>query len=272
MTLGALNPLLRPHLQVLGDHFGGEGDTPFAVQRVDLAGGRAAILVSLLNEGDPIILVTNGDQLEWSSPFPLVGLDEPLIRLALAPGPEGGIALFGFAPSKHVLDERIWTRDGKTKTDHEIGTMGACDALSASFSDTFGWVVACASSTGTRAQRIAPDGSTLWGSEGSAVGEQNAAGPPTIVFDSPATWCLVQRAKKADADHLLASRFDDKAQLLWENPVDIGVPRGRDRAERIDAAASQGGGVSVELPGGLAGSRAKTAEIAADGVVRLVAP
>ena len=126
---------------------------------------------------------------------------------------------------------------------------------------------------GTRAQRLAPEGTASWGSTGAAVGEPNAVGPATIVFDTPATWVLVQRAKKADADHLLAGRFDAKAQPLWESSADIGVPGSMHRAERIEVTALQDGdGVRVEIPSGLVGSRAKAADITTDGNVRPAAP
>jgi hypothetical protein len=268
MLLGVLNPLLHPYLQVLGDHFGGEGQTPFAVQRVDLAGGRRALLVSRANETDPLLLVSEGAQLIWSKGQPLVGLGEPLVHPALTPGSDGGVALFVYSTSSHSVQARTWKRDGTASADHRVLSMEGCDALSAACGEIFGWIVVCVLPSATRAQRLTPDGATPWGDAGAAVGVPS--GPPTIVFDTPGTWMLVATAKKGDQDHLLAFRYDARGQPLWPDAADIGVVHATSRGVRPSAALTSSGAVRIDLPGGVAGSHANAADVDSAGAVHLI--
>jgi hypothetical protein len=273
MLLGVLNPLLHPHLEVLGNHFGGEGEEPLAVQRLELAGKRAALLVSRQNGDDPILLLTDHDRLAWSKPFPVAGLPPTRGHLALAPTPKAGAALFGYAPSTHRLEGRTFAEDGTVDGELEVASVDACDTLSAAQGAGLGWIVACTSPSGTRAQRVGDDRRPAWGERGAAVGETSAVGPATLVLDGPTTWVLVQRAKRADADHILAFRYDSQGQPIWTAPVDIGVPGGVSyRTVQLEAAMARGGGVRIELPGGLLGRRAKAAMVAPDGSVQIVGP
>jgi hypothetical protein len=274
MLLGVLNPLLHPHVQVLGDHFGGEGEEAFAVQRLELVGKRAALLVSRQDGDDPILLITDHDRLAGSKPFPMAGLAPTRGHLALAPAPKGGVALFGYAPSTHELEGRVFAEDGTTvDVDVQVAALEACDALSAVYGAGLGWIAACTGPSGTRAQRVGDDRRPAWSEHGAAVGEATAVGPATLVLDGPTTWVLVQRAKRADADHVLGFRYDSQGQPLWTAPADIGVPGGvAYRMVRLEAATTRSGSVRVELPGGLLGRRAKAAEVAPDGHVQIVGP
>jgi hypothetical protein len=274
MLLGVRNPLLRPHLQVLGDHFGGEGEGAFAVQRVDLAGGgakeKSAVLVSRLSGTDPILLVLDGERLAWSNPFPTTGTADGMAHLALAPRPDAGIAMFGYVPAAHTLMARMWSEDGTPEADIQLGSFEACDDLSATYGAPFGWIVACASPSGTRAQLLGEDRKTAWADHGRVIGEATAVGPATIVFDTWSTWVLVQRARRSDADHLLAFRYDVQGQPLWATPADVGIPVGLSRREPIEASAVRDGVVRVDLPQGLREKRASAAEIGPDGTPRLL--
>jgi hypothetical protein len=268
MLLGVLNPLLSPYRHVLGEHFGGEGETPFAVQRVDLAGDRRALLVSRANESDPILLVSEGGPLTWSRPQPLLGLGEPLVHPALTPGSDGGLALFAYSTSLHLVYARMWNRDGTASADHRVLSVEACDALSAARGEALGWIVLCVSSSGARAQRLTSDGATPWGDAGAAVGV--ASGPSTIVFDTLGTWMLLGTAKKGDLDHLLAFRYDARGQPLWPGAVDIGVVHATSRGVRPTAALTSSGAVRIDLPGGVAGSHANAADVDSAGAVHLI--
>lgn len=265
------SPMLRPFLRALRDHFG-TGAGPFAMQRVDLAGGRMGIFVSRSNDADPIVLVVDRDQLVWSRPRPIGGITPPFAKLALAPRPDGGIALFGYVVTLHIVAARMWADTGDPYADIELATVDACDALSAAYGSGFGWVVACASRSGTRVQRLREDGATAWDPDGSLVGLSSEVGPAAIAFDAPDTWMMLQRARGVGGDRLLAWRFDARAQPVWSAPANVGALPAKIRSateERFEVSTGNGV-VRVELSRGLAGKDAKAADVAPDGGVHWV--
>lgn len=264
--------LLRPHRAILRDHFGASARGPFDLQRVELAGGRTALLVSLAAETDPIVLVVDRDQLVWSKPRPVAGIVSPMKHLALAPRPDGGVAIFGWIETLQLVAARMWADDSNPFGDFQLFAPRACDALSAAYAPRLGWVIACTSQEGTRAQRLRDDATIAWGADGAPLGASSSAGPATIVFDSPSTWMVFQRVAAVGGDRLLAFRYDANAEPLWPAAFNVGaltaVPD-----ERIEARSAGDGSVRVELPRGLAGkSRSvRSAEIASSGQLRLLA-
>jgi hypothetical protein len=257
---------------MLRGHFGPGGGS-FAMQQVDLAGGRTALLVSRVNEADPIVLTVDRDELAWAKPRPIAGIKPPVMHVTLAPRPDGGVALFVYVASLHTLAARMWAEDGNPYAEIELASFDACDALSAAYASGVGWIIACLSSWGTRAQRLREDGTTAWDREGASMGAQTAAGPTAIAFDTKATWVVFQRVKGAGADHLLAWRYDGQGWPLWPAPIDVGplpVPVATPGGERLEANALRDGAVRVELPRGLASKGGKAVEIASDGGVRVV--
>lgn len=145
-------PLLRAYVKVLREHFGA-GDAgarrgPYAMQRAELAGGRTAVLLSRLDESDPIVLVLDRDSIVWSKPRPAAGITAPFRRLALAPRPDGGVALFGYVETLHLVAARMWADDSYPYADIELFPAAACDALRASYDIGRGWTVTCTSKNG----------------------------------------------------------------------------------------------------------------------------
>jgi hypothetical protein len=266
------DPTLRPQLAVLRDHFGPGAKGPFESQRVDLVGGRTALVLSRAPDADPIALVVDRDQLAWTKLRPTAGIVPPVQHLALAPHPDGGVVVFVWVATLHTVAARMWADDGSPFGDFELFAPVACDALSAAYGPGQGWVVACASSNGTRAQRMREDATTAWGRDGVSVGSTGAAGPATLVFDSPSTFVALQRVAAIGGDRLLAFRYDGRAQPLWPAPIELGViPPGAMPGERLQAGALREGVVRVELPRGLVGKTARAAELGSNAEVRWLA-
>jgi hypothetical protein len=265
-------PLLLPFLTMLHDHFHGDVG-PFATQQIHLAGGRDAWLISRAAGADPIVVAVDRDVLAWSKPRPTAGIVPPALPLAIAPRPDGGVALFAYVASLRILAARMWADDGNAYAEIQLASFEACDTMAAAYGPGLGWIVVCAARFGTRAQRLREDGTTAWGPDGATVGASSPVAAPSIAVDTSSTWVLTQRAKgAAGTDHVLAWRYDADAAPLWASPVDVGAlaPSGARRPEdRYDAIALPAGGVRVALPHGLAGKSETTAQIGPAGDVSL---
>ena len=272
--------LLLPHLAILREHFGAGAKGPFDVQRIDLADGRTAVLVSHPDESDPIVLAFDRDQLLWSKLRPTAGILPPVKHLTVLPRPDGGAVIFAWVTSLHMVAARMWADDGNPFGDFELFAPDACDALSAAYGPGQGWVVACTSRQGTRAQRLREDGAVAWGHEGVALGSASASGPATIAFDSPSSLVLLEQVAAVGGDRLLAFRYDPDAQPLWAAPADLGTDAGAsghgqsaspDR--RVVARVMSDGVVRVDRPLGIVGKgAARATEISAAGEVRFSPP
>ena len=256
----------------LRDHFGAGTTGPFEVQSVELAGGRSAALVSRADESDPIAIAVDRDQLLWSKPRPTAGILAPVKHLTLSPRPDGGVVVFGWVAALHMVAARMWGDDGYPFGDFELFAPAACDALSAAYGPGLGWIVACASRAGTRAQRLREDGTIAWGQDGATLGATSASGPATIVFDSASSLLVLERVAAVGGDRLLAFRHDANAQPLGPAPLDLGadfVARGPGDSERILARVVRDGVVRVERPRNAAGKGSvRAAEIGPSGDVR----
>jgi hypothetical protein len=250
------DPRLLPHLTALRDHFGASGKGPFVVQNVDLVGGRTAFLVERADEGEPMEITIDRDQLLWSKPRPTAGILDPVKHLTLAPRPDGGVVIFGWVASLHMVAARMWNEDGFPFGDFELFAPSACDALSAAYGPGFGWIVVCASRAGTRAQRLREDATIGWGRDGATVGPTSASGPATIVFDSASTFLVLERVAAVGGDRLLAFRHDDNAQPMGSGPIDLGADftaHTTSDAERVEARVVRDGVVRIERPRGAKG-------------------
>ncbi len=269
-------PLLRSQLAALRAHFGTSTRGPYAMQYIELAGGRTAVLVTRPDETEPIVMGLDRDQLVWSRPRPTAGIAPPLVHLAIAPRPDGGVALFGYVASMHLVISRMWADDGNPFADLQVFAPAACDALSAAYAPRQGWIVACTSSTGVLAQRVRENGTIAWGEHGERLTTLGVTAPLTIAFDTPTTSVLLQRVRGVGGDHLLATRYDGDGLPLWPAPVDVGgLPGGAHRPgqaieDRFVAVPVAEGVIRVALPRGLEGSRPPAAEIGSAGDVHLV--
>ena len=201
------DPLLRPQLAKLRDHFGKDARGPFAMQRMALAVGRVGVLVSRADESDPVLLELDRDQLLFAKDHPTAGIAPPVVHATLAPAPERGVAVFAYVESMHLVAARLWADDSNPYADIEVFHPEACDALSVAYEAGLGWIVACASKTGTRAQRLRDDLTSAWGREGVLVGTPGPAGRADLGFDGPSVWTLSQRARAIGGDRTLSFRY-----------------------------------------------------------------
>jgi hypothetical protein len=237
------DPRLRPFLSILRAHFleGGPAG-PFALQWIDRAGGGAAVLVARADESDPVVLAVDRDHVLYAREHPAGGITPPVLHITLAPGPERGVAFFAFVPAMHLVAARMWADDGNPYAEIVTLSTDACDALSAAYAAGMGWIVACSSKTGTRAQRLREDLTVGWGTEGVVVGTIGPVDRPVITFDGadagapPRTWTLTQRAKAVGGDRTLTFRYDADGQ-----PVAQPMPSSSTSKTRVELGGMTGG-------------------------------
>ena len=195
------DPLLRSRLAALREHFDGGVRGPYAEQRVELQGGRTAVLLSRPDESDPIVLVLDHEDLLFEKTRPTAGITPPVEHPTLAPGPEGGVVLFTYVASMHIVAARMWADDSNPYAEVEVFRPDGCDALTVAYAPGAGWIVACASETGTRAQRLRENLTGAWPHDGLPVGPRSpVVGRPAIAFDAPSGWTLRERAKAVGGD------------------------------------------------------------------------
>jgi hypothetical protein len=186
------------------------------VQQAGLAEGRVAVLVSRADESDPIVMAIDpvGDQLLFTKERPTAGIAPPVVHATIAPAPERGVAIFAYVASMHILAVRMWADDANPYADIEVFHPDACDDLSVGYRAGVGWIAACASKAGTRAQRLRDDLTAAWGTDGLAVGTPSPVSRAQITFDGPTRWTLVQRAKAVGGDRQLTFHYDIDGQPL----------------------------------------------------------
>jgi hypothetical protein len=209
-TLTALDraPILRPQLARLRQHFAPDARGPFTLQRMALAAGRVGVLVARADESDPVVLLLDRDTLVFAKDRPTAGIAPPVVHATLAPAPERGVAVFAYVASMHIVAGRMWADDSNAYADIEVFHPDTCDALTVGYEAGMGWIVACASKTGTRAQRLRDDLTTGWGHEGIAIGTAGPVGPAQMAFDGTAIWTLTQRARAVGGDRTVTFRYD----------------------------------------------------------------
>jgi hypothetical protein len=209
------------------------------------------MLVARADESDPIVLVVDRDQLVWSKPRPTAGITPPALHPTIAPRPDGGVALFSYVATMHLLAARMWADDGNAFAEIGLGTFDVCDGLSAAYAQGRGWFLACGSGNGTRAQRLRENGTTAWGPDGAALSAAIPAGPPAIAFDTPSSFVLLESARAVGGNRMLAVRFDDDARPLWPGPVQVAVlAAGGKATDRVQATVPREGVVRVDLARG----------------------
>ena len=206
------DPVLRAQLATLRDHFGADARGPFAVQTIERAGGGSAVLVTRADESDPIVLALDRDQIVFVRKHPVAGITPPAVHLAIVPGPERGIALFSYVAPLHIVAARMTADDGNPFAEIVAFTTDACDALAAAYAHGWGWIVACSSKDGTRAQLLKEDLTPAWGSDGAIVGNVGPVVRAGISFDSASTWMLTQRVKAVGGERTLTFRYGPDAQ------------------------------------------------------------
>jgi hypothetical protein len=202
------DPLLRPQLAKLREHFDGGVQGPFAEQRVELQGGRVAVLLSRPDESDPVVLVLDRNDLVFDKQHPTAGITPPVLHPTIAPGPEGGVVLFTYVASLHLVAARMWADDSNPYAEVEVFHPDGCDALAAAYAPGAGWLVACASDTGTRAQRLRENLTGAWPRDGLPLGPRTpVVGRPSLAFDGPSGFTVRERAKAVGGDRQITARY-----------------------------------------------------------------
>lgn len=267
---------LGPHWPRVRAHFGSKDKGPFLVQTAALGGERTADLVVDREAAHPILLVANGDALDWARDHPTAGITPPARPIALTSHSLGGPMLLVFVPAVSMVAARIWDDRGNPFADLEVLTIDACDDLSAAYDPGHGWLVVAARPGGARAQWITEEGTMPWPREGIEVGAPwRRSAPVSIVFDTGTTAILLQHATvgESTADHVLAFRYDLEGHSLWTAPLDVGaeprVPKGE---ERLEARLARQGVARVELPRGVLLGPARAVEIDGEGHLRWIVP
>jgi hypothetical protein len=124
------------------------------------------------------------------------------------------VAVFAWVEALHLVAARMWADDANPFAESVVMKADACDAMTVAYAPGMGWIVACASNDGTRAQRLREDLTSAWGSDGVTVGTVGPVGRASIAFDTPTSWTLQQRAKGVRGDRAQTFRYDGAAQPL----------------------------------------------------------
>jgi hypothetical protein len=232
-------PLLVPQLAPLRAHFQVDGGTlrgPFVVQRIERAGGGDGVLVSRADESDPVAMALDRGQLVFSKERPVAGITPPVQHVTIAPGPERGMVVFGYVATLHLVAARMWADDGNPFAEIVVLECPACDALAAAYWPRNGWLVACSSKDGTRAQLLRENLTSAWGNAGLVLGTAGPVASVRIAIDSPAEWTLVQRARAVGGDRTLTYRYDADAQ-----PVAQPIPSSSTSKTNVELGGMTGG-------------------------------
>ena len=121
------------------------------------------------------------------------------------------MALSTWVESQHIVAARMWADDANPFGEFELFAPEACDALSVAYEATVGWIVACSSKTGTRAQRLRENLTSAWTPAGILVGTAGPVGRARLGFESTAVWTLDQTARAVGGDRALSFRYSTDA-------------------------------------------------------------
>lgn len=267
---------LRPHGELLRDHFGGAIPAPLEIQAAPVGGGRRAILAT----GGPVdrrpfLLVLDAeDRVVWTKERPLAGIAPGVREIVVLPGQDGQVAISWFDAPTKLVALRVWDATGGILADFQLFSIESGDALSALYWPGRGSLVVAAEARGAaRAQLLDASGRLAWGQGGKMLPWVSRAGAPVaIAVDTESSVVLVQvgdalKARVGDPGHALAERYDARGVALWERPVDLGavtLQAGGGAAARIGATRASEGVVRVSIPSG--GAR-RALEVNAVGVV-----
>jgi hypothetical protein len=247
-------PGLAKNADVIRAHFGGTLPALMDLQAVPLATGKQALLLSnaKAEELNPIaFLVDASGAALWTKERPLAGITPPARPFAMAPRPDGGLALFLYDEPTKLVAARMSAADGAPYAELMLYELPRCDAISAAWWRGRGWIVVTSFPGGARAQLLSEEGRAAWGPHGVAAGDAwRAPAPATIVIDpETSSWVLVQHATRGRTDHVEALRYDSDGNRIG-TALDLGlVPRVARATERIDASPLRPGVVRVDIAG-----------------------
>jgi hypothetical protein len=255
------DPILAPHAALFAKHFAPDagradaGARSFEVQTVTLTAGREAVLAETAEHEHPMVVVFDHGKVAWSKERPTGGIVSPALHLALAPHPLGGAVLFFYDPPTRIVGARVWADDGDPFAELEVLHEDTCDALSAAYWPSKGWVVVAARPGGARAERLGENGRTAWGPAGIEVGDHAGAGagsvrvgqPVSIVVQGAAVTFVELAARQDVPSRVLALRYDADGKSLGEALESSPIPRVTFAGERVVATPAAGGAIDLEV-------------------------
>ena len=171
-------PSLEPHLAAIREHFGEIDELElqkivrFGTERAFVllsARERAATVAPLLLALDARAASPGTSSIAWSRDKPLAGTFPGATELALAGAPDDGVTLAWFDPTTRSIALRKWRADGVVEADFVLGQVDGCDAISALFWPTHGWLVVASDVGRARAFLLALTGTLAWPREGADV-------------------------------------------------------------------------------------------------------
>jgi hypothetical protein len=247
-------PGLAKNVDVIRAHFDGGVPPSMELQAVPLASGRQALLLGAAgSDPNPIALLVDAEgPAVWVNKHPLGGIAPPARPFAIAPRPDGGVALFVYDEPTKLVAARMWAADGAAFAELILFELSRCDAISAAWWPGRGWVVVTAFPGGARAELLGEDGHVAWGAQGVPVGEAwRAPAPATIVIEpETSSWLLFQHAVRSGADHVVALRYGALGERLADTAIDVGaVARVKRVSDRIVASVPRPGIARVDLDG-----------------------
>ena len=246
---------LAPHEAVLRAHFDGALPSPIEVQVAPLAGRRRATLVTgEARRRNPMLLVTSdkGDLL-WTKEKPLAGTRQVVTEMVPSAGPYGEVSLMWCDIPTQVVGLRTWGPDGGVLADFEVLEVDVCEALSGMYWPGRGWLAVTSQQGGARAQLLDEAGKRTWGPRGMALPWKALPSSPASMaaFDEGSVLLLQvgTKAGAADAERVLAMRYDTRGNPLWDGPLDLGPPPAGTKgpAPRVRAEPAGSGNVRVDL-------------------------
>ena len=156
------------------------------------------------------------------------GMTPPVHGPHDGPGPRKGAASrsSGYVVPLDLVAARMWADDGNPFAEVVAFTPDACDALAEAYAPGWGWILACSSPAGTRAQLLREDPTPAgWAARGPRGDRPGPVGRASVGFEPPWTWTLTQRAKAVGGDRSLTFRYGPDGQPVAGSPPS-GVPFG----------------------------------------------
>jgi hypothetical protein len=251
---------LAPHRAVVEGHFGGSLPSPLELQTTALPGDRRGYLVyGEARRRNPLLLVSGPPdgregrrEILWTKERPLAGTRQVVTEMALAPGPEGEVALMWCDIPTQIVALRKWSAAGVVLADFQVIEVDVCEAISGLYWPARGWVAVASQHGRARAQLLDERGRRAFGPSGVELPwTARPSSPVSIAVDSEASMILVQvgdllRGEDLRPDRVLAMRYDTLGTALWERPLDLGAWNGRGSA-RVAASPVAPGKVLVTL-------------------------
>jgi hypothetical protein len=246
---------------VVEAHFGGALPSPLEIQATALPGDRRAYLVTgEARRRNPLVLVAGppvqgeeARQILWTKERPLAGTRQVVTEMALAPGPDGEVALMWCDIPTQIVALRKWSAAGVVLADFQVIEVDVCEAISGLYWPGRGWVITASQHGTARTQCLDERGRRAFGPSGIELPwTARPSSPVSIAVDSEASVILVQvgdlrRGEALVPDRVLAMRYDTLGTALWDRPLDLGAWAGPGSA-RI-AASSAGPGKVLVAPG-----------------------